>query len=104
MLGRENTMLVAIGELVAGVEQHAEIGGVCDGLDCREYAVGRGIAVLVPAGADVPAAIPREPEVLAYRRDMVELSGRDIIAHAVDLIVVAPQIAGGAEIHAHRIA
>ena len=83
--------LVLRREHVARVEGHAEVGRVRGLLDLREDDVGRRRLVLVLVGADVPAAVPREAEVLALLVDAVHLARRDVVAHAVDLIVVGPE-------------
>ena len=76
-----------------------------DLLDFREDHVGRRRLGLVLVGAGVPAAIPREAEVLADLVDAVHLAGRNVVAHAVDLVVVGPErLVLRVEVHAFRVA
>ena len=71
----------------------------------REDDVGRRRLVLELVGADMPAAVPREAEVHAVLVDAVHFAGRDVVAHAVDLIVVAPErLVLRVEVEALRIA
>src|SRR3984957_299901 len=91
VLGREDRSLVLRRELIAGVEGEAEVGRMSDLLDFREDHVGRRRLGLELVGAGMSAAVPRESELLADLVDAVHLARRDIVAHAVNLIVVAPK-------------
>src|SRR5580698_8111232 len=91
VLRREDRVLVLRRELVAGVEGEAEVGRMSDLLDFGEDHVGRRRIVLELVGAGVSAAVPRESELLAGLVDAVHLAGGNIVAHAVNLIVVAPE-------------
>ena len=52
-----------------------------------------------------PPPYQGKPKVLADLVDAVHLAGRDVVAHAVDLVVIAPQrLVLGIEVHADRIA
>ena len=75
-----------------------------DLFDFREHHVGgRGI-VLVLVGADLAAAIPGEAEILAHLVDTVQFAGRNVVTHAVDLIVVGPErLVLWIEIHADGV-
>ena len=76
-----------------------------DLLDFREHDVGRRRLVLVFVGPRMSAAIPGEAEVLADLLDAVHLARRDVVAHAVNLVVVAPErLVLRVEVHAFRIA
>src|ERR1700722_8594691 len=91
VLGREDRPLVLRRELVAGVEGEAEVGRMSDLLDFGEDQVGRRRVGLEFVGAGVSAAVPWESKLLAGLVDAVHLAGRDIVAHAVNLVVVAPK-------------
>ena len=62
--------------------------------DDRRDDIRRHLGILVFGGADRTAAIPREAEALAGARRMVQFARRDIVAHAVDLVVGEPEVAG----------
>src|SRR4051812_42166050 len=75
-----------------------------DGFDRRWNRICRWFAVLVLDRAHRAAAIPGEAEVLPRLGDAVEFARRDVFAHAVDLVVVRPQLAiGRIEIHTDGI-
>src|ERR1700722_11882143 len=87
VLRREDRILVFLRELVAGIEREAEVGRMRDLLDFGEDHVGWRRVGLELIGAGVSAAVPRETELLALLIDAIHLPGRDVVAHAVDLIV-----------------
>src|SRR4029077_1894346 len=91
VLRREDRPLVLRRELVAGVEGEAEVGRMSDLLDFGEDHVGRRRLGLELVRAGVSAAVPWESELLAGLVDTVHHAGGDIVAHAVNLVVVAPQ-------------
>src|SRR5580693_9881175 len=91
MLGREDRILVFLRELVARIERETEVGRMRDLLDLWEdHACGRRL-VLVLVGAGMAAPVPWEAKVQADLVDAIHLARRNIVAHAVDLIVVAPE-------------
>src|SRR5690606_8629250 len=60
---------------------------------------------LVFDGSRLAAAVPREAKILTSLRDAVQLARRDVVAHAVHLIVGEPELAVlRVEIHADRVA
>ena len=105
VLGGEDPAAVLLRERLAGVEGHAEIGGMRLLLELRIDDVGRHLLVLVLGRAHGATAVPREAEVLAGAGDAVEFAGRCVVAHAVDLVVGEPELAvGRVEVHADRVA
>ena len=60
-------------------------------LDLRKGHVGRRRLVLVFVGAGLAAAEIREAEIHAGLVGAVELAGRLVVAHAVDLVVGEPE-------------
>src|ERR1700722_7743626 len=91
VLRREDRVLVLRRELVAGVEGEAEGGGMRDLLDFGEDQAGWRCGGFELIGARGPPAVPWESKLLAGLVDAVHLARRDIVAHAVNLIVVGPQ-------------
>ena len=105
VLGREERALVLLGELLAVIERHAEVGGVRGLLDDREHDVGRRRLGLVLDGTDMAAAIPGEAEILAHLGGVVDLARRDVVTHAIDLVIGEPErVVGGIEIQPDRVA
>ena len=74
----------------AGVESHAEIGRMRRHLMFRRHGVGWRFLSLVFDCTDLAAAIPREAEILPLLGNAVQLAGRDVVSHAVDLVVGEP--------------
>ena len=72
---------------------------------CGNTASFGGFLVLVFVGADFAAAVIWEAEVFAHFGDAVEFARRDVVAHAIDLVVVEPErLVLGVEIHAAAVA
>src|SRR5689334_8628547 len=93
VLGAEDAAAVLLREHALVVERHAQVGRVRHLLLLGEDHVRRRLLVLVLDGADVAAPVPREAEALAGRGDPVDLAGRLVVAHAVDLVVREPELA-----------
>src|SRR4029078_6817349 len=105
VLGREDAVAIVLRKHAAVVERHAEIGGVGVHLDLRIGHVGRRRLVLVFGGAGLAAAEIGEAEIHAGLVGAVELAGRLVVAHAVDLVVGEPErTIPRIEVHAVRYA
>src|SRR5580700_3613943 len=105
VLRREDRILVFLRELVARIEREAEVGRMRDLLDFGEdYAGRRGLALEL-VGPGMPTAVPREAEVEALLLHAVHPARRNVVPHAVDLIVVGPErLVLGVEVEADGIA
>mmetsp|Transcript_22402 Transcript_22402/g.32760 ORF Transcript_22402/g.32760 Transcript_22402/m.32760 type:complete len:267 (+) Transcript_22402:639-1439(+) len=70
----------------------------------HDYALGRVLACIF-TGADGSATIPGMTKVLALLGLAIDFTGRDVVAHAIDLIVGPPELTSlGVEVMAHRVA
>src|SRR5690606_23949508 len=105
VLGREYATVVFLGEHLAAVESHAKVRRMSISGDFRKHDVIGGRIVLVFQGPDIPAPVIRKAEVLPHFRSTVDLTRRDIVSHAVDLVIRKPErIVLRVEVHAHRVA
>ena len=104
VLSGEDCALIFCREHVTRVEHETQVSSMGDLFDFWKYDVSRRLLILVFDGARMPAAIPREAEVLPYLGDVVHLSRGNIVTHAVDLVVIAPQrLVLRIEIHANWV-
>src|SRR5207248_5208548 len=61
--------------------------------------------ILVLGGPRLSATVPGEPEMQARLGGAVQLPGRLVVTHAIDLVVREPELAVlGVEVHSHRVA
>src|SRR5690348_410853 len=105
VLSGKDRVLVFLREHPPGVKGHAEIRRVRDHLDLWEDHVGGRRLVLVFVGTGAASAVIRETEVLAGLDGAVELTRRNVVAHAVHLIVAEPErLVLRIEVHADRVA
>ena len=91
VLRREDRTPILLREHRAGVEHQSEIGRVRRLLDFGKHHTRRRRVGLVFIRPNPAAAVPRETEVEAALLDAIHFAGRLVVAHAVHLVVVAPQ-------------
>src|SRR5215213_302172 len=105
MLRRKDATAILLRKHAARIERHAEIGGMRHHLDLRRGQAVRRRLVLVLGGASLAAAVPWETELHAGLVSAVELARRNVVAHAVHLVIGEPQrLVLRVEVLADRIA
>src|SRR3954447_25468973 len=91
MLSRKDGALILLREHVPGIEDEPEIRGMSCLLHLGENDVRwRGI-ILIFDGPCTSAPVPRKSEILPRCGNTVHFSGRLIVAHTIDLIVIRPK-------------
>ena len=68
---------------------------MCGSFGDWEYYLYRHFLALVFVGANITASVPGMAKMLAHGGLAIDFSRWDVIAHAIDLIVRKPQVAGG---------
>src|SRR5690606_8326689 len=92
-------------EHLAAVESHAQVRRMSVGGDFGKHDVIGRCIVLVFQGPDIPAPVIRKAEVLPHFRCTVDLTRRDVVSHAVDLVIGKPEsIVLRVEVLARRVA
>src|SRR6202044_1015233 len=85
VLGGEDGPFFFLGEFLAGVNHHAEWGGVARHIHLRKDDVGRRRLVLVFLGTNVAPTIVGEAEILSGFGGAIDFAGLLIVAHTVHL-------------------
>ena len=92
MLGDEDRAPILLGKLRASVKAHAQCGDMGVELARRRREVLAGVAAPVLGIRHVATVAVGEAEVHACTRRVIELVGRDVIAHVVGAVVGEPEL------------